>query len=149
QPILGQEPTTACNRPPVSILLGWSAWVVGGHDLNLMLWAPPVAPEPVLVRKLSGPPLIIAPGRRAKEPIQVHRVQRDGLFTFELPLHAINMMKPYVHEKNDGNRREPCLDLAHLIDPVGLNDAPVRCHARGLHELQKHTAQNCTHKSLS
>ncbi|MED6116141.1 hypothetical protein PIB30_097344 [Stylosanthes scabra] len=61
----------------------------------------------------------------------------DGLLTPKPPLHAINMMKPYVHEKNDRNRRGRCLNLAHLIDLAGLNDAPVRCHVRGPHELQQ------------
>ncbi|MED6222915.1 hypothetical protein PIB30_069020 [Stylosanthes scabra] len=148
QPIRGQEPMTACNRPPCGILLRWPAWVVGGNDLNLMLRVPPVAPEPVPVRKLSEPPLVVTPGRRAIEPVQVHRVQRDGLLTTELPLHAINMVEPHVHEKNDGNHREPCLHLARLGDPVRLYGAPVRCHVRGPQELQKYTAQNCIQKSL-
>ncbi|MED6137038.1 hypothetical protein PIB30_061228 [Stylosanthes scabra] len=110
----------ACNRLPCGILLRWPAWVVGGNDLNLMLWAPPVAPKPVPVRKLSGPPLVVAPGRHAIEPLQVHRVQWDGLLTTELPLHAINMVEPHVHEKNNGNRRELCLYLSRLGDPVRL-----------------------------
>ncbi|MED6189663.1 hypothetical protein PIB30_098272 [Stylosanthes scabra] len=136
QAIRGQEPTMTGNRPPVSIFLGWPTVVVGGHDLNLMISGPPVVPEAVSVCKLSGPPLIVPHDRRAKEPVQVHRVQGDGLLTPKLPLHAINMMKPDVHVKNNGNSRKPCLDLAHLIDPVGLYDASVECHVRGPHELK-------------
>ncbi|MED6148139.1 hypothetical protein PIB30_050330 [Stylosanthes scabra] len=120
-----QEPMTTGKRPPVSIFLGWPTGVVGGHDLNLMLTGPATVPEAVPVVKLSRPPLIIAPSRRAKEPIQVHRVHRDGLLTPKLLLHAIHMVKLDVHEKNKGNRRQPCLDLAHVINPTGFYVSPL------------------------
>ncbi|MED6226439.1 hypothetical protein PIB30_103768, partial [Stylosanthes scabra] len=105
QTIWGQEPTSTGNHPPVNLFLGWPTGVVGGHDLNLMLTGPTVVPEAIPVVKLSRPPLILALSRRAKEPIQVHRVQRDGLLTPKLPLNGFHVVKPNVHEKYNGNRR--------------------------------------------
>ncbi|MED6164562.1 hypothetical protein PIB30_091297 [Stylosanthes scabra] len=136
QAILGQEPLATSNRPPVSVFPARPTGVPGGHDLNLMISGHPVAPEAVPVCKLIGPPSVVAPGHGAKEPIQVHRVQGDGLLTAKLPLRSIDMMKPDIHEKNNRHRRKPCLDLARLIDPGRLDGAPLRCHVWGPHKLK-------------
>ncbi|MED6221228.1 hypothetical protein PIB30_052527 [Stylosanthes scabra] len=84
QTICGQEPASTGNHPPVNVFLGGPAGVLVGHDLNLMLTGPTVVLEVVPVVKLSRPPLILAPSRRAKESIQVHWIQRDGLLTGNL-----------------------------------------------------------------
>ncbi|MED6200830.1 hypothetical protein PIB30_089111 [Stylosanthes scabra] len=128
QAILGQEPLVTGNRPPLSVFPTGPTGVRGGHDLNLMISGHSVALEAIPVCKLFGPPSVVTPGRGAKEPVQVHRVQEDGLFTAELPLHSIDVMKADVHEKNNRQRRKPCLDLGRLVHPGGLDGAPLRCH---------------------
>ncbi|MED6151098.1 hypothetical protein PIB30_078996 [Stylosanthes scabra] len=131
QAILGQEPLATGNRPPVSVFPTGPTWVPGGHDLNLMISGHPIALEAVPVHKLIGPPSVVAPGRGAEEPVQVHRGHGDGLLTAKLSLHSIGVMKPDVHEKNNRHRRKPCLDLARLVQPGRLDGAPWRCHVRG------------------
>ncbi|MED6129439.1 hypothetical protein PIB30_107917 [Stylosanthes scabra] len=128
QPIRCQESLTTCNRPPLSVFPTGPTGVRGGHDLDLMISGHPVAPEAVPICKLFGSPFVVAPSRGTQEPVQVHRVQGDGLLTAELPLHSINVMKPDIHEKNNRHRRKPCLDLRRIVHPWGLDGAPLRCH---------------------
>ncbi|MED6128156.1 hypothetical protein PIB30_094929 [Stylosanthes scabra] len=68
--ILGQEPTSTNNHPPINVFLSGPAGAWGVYDLNLMLTGPAVVPKVVPVVKLIRPPLILAPSRCAKEPIQ-------------------------------------------------------------------------------
>ncbi|MED6173888.1 hypothetical protein PIB30_063917 [Stylosanthes scabra] len=79
---------------------------------------PAVVPKVVPVLKLIRPPLILTPRRRGKELIQVYAIQRDGLLTTKLPLHAVHMVIPDKHEKYNGNGSLPCLILALLDNPI-------------------------------
>ncbi|MED6196717.1 hypothetical protein PIB30_049965 [Stylosanthes scabra] len=93
---------------------------------GLFGWQPPTKAVPVC--KLIGPPFVIATGRGAEEPVHVHMGHGDGLLTAKPPLHSIGVMKPNVHEKNNRHCRKPCLDLARLVYPGGLDGAPLRTY---------------------
>ncbi|MED6186700.1 hypothetical protein PIB30_069276 [Stylosanthes scabra] len=126
QMLLRQESDSTGKHPPINVFPSGHAGLWGRNNLNLMFSVLAVIPKVVPIRKLIRAPLILAPDRRIKESIQVNWVQRDGLLTAKLPLHAVHMVIPDKHEKYNWNRSSPCLNLAVLSNPNWFYISPGR-----------------------